>query len=179
MFLAICTYDLYGPVLNVFDACVGKKITLFSFSSLLTFPWKKMHVLFIYLFWYLYGLLRFNFWNCSVRRLFRFVLCDNIVLSWLRLVRLTCIDASMWYWDVNSLYWKITFLKCSAPVCSCIKQTMLKIKSMFKLSLLACCPSLLCSCSFCPHKSTQHSAISRKRDTLGPGGRGYPFFSAN
>jgi hypothetical protein len=53
-------------------------------------------------------------------------LCDNIDLSWLRLVRLTSIDASMWYWDGNSQYRKITFPKCSAPVCSCILLTLSK-----------------------------------------------------
>jgi hypothetical protein len=48
-------------------------------------------------------------------------LSDTIVLSWARQVRLMSIDASKWYWDVNSLYRKMTFPKCSAPVCSCIK----------------------------------------------------------
>ncbi len=47
-------------------------------------------------------------------------LWDTIVLSWSRHIRLTSIDASKWYWDVNSLYRKMTFPKCSAPVCSCI-----------------------------------------------------------
>ncbi len=61
VFSYLCTYDLSGPVLNVFDACVGKKKTLFSFSSFLTFPWNNMHVLSNYLFCYFYGLLLFTF----------------------------------------------------------------------------------------------------------------------
>ncbi len=47
-------------------------------------------------------------------------LCYTIVLSWARHIRLTSIDASKWYWDVNSQYRIMTFPKCSAPVCSCI-----------------------------------------------------------
>ncbi len=49
-----------------------------------------------------------------------FPLCDTIVLSRSCHIRLTSIDASKWYWDGNSLYRKMTFPKCSAPVCSCI-----------------------------------------------------------
>jgi hypothetical protein len=47
---------------------------------------------------------------------------DTVVLSWTRHIRLTSIDASKWYWDVNSLYRNMMFPKCSAPVCSCIVQ---------------------------------------------------------
>jgi hypothetical protein len=48
-------------------------------------------------------------------------LCDTIVLSRARHIRLTSIDASKWYWDDNSQYRIMTFPKCSSPVCSCIK----------------------------------------------------------
>ncbi len=51
-----------------------------------------------------------------------FPLCDTIVLSRARHIWLTSIDASKWYWDGNSLYRKMMFPKCSAPVCSCIGQ---------------------------------------------------------
>jgi hypothetical protein len=51
-------------------------------------------------------------------------LCDTIVLSRARHIRLTSIDTSKWYWDGNSLYRKMTFPKFSAPVCSCIHQTL-------------------------------------------------------
>ncbi len=47
-------------------------------------------------------------------------LCFTAVLWRARHIRLTSIDASKWYWDGNSLYRKMTFPKCSAPVCSCI-----------------------------------------------------------
>ncbi len=50
-------------------------------------------------------------------------LSDTLGLSWARHVRLTFIDVSKWYWDVNSLYQKMTFPKSSAPVCSGIKNS--------------------------------------------------------
>ncbi len=54
-------------------------------------------------------------------------LCDTIVLSRARHIRLTSIDASKWYWDDNSLYRKMTFPKSSAPVCSCIEKSTLML----------------------------------------------------
>jgi hypothetical protein len=86
VFKYLCTYDLYGPVLNVFDACVGKKITLFSFSSLLTFPWKTMHVLFIYLFCYFYGFycLPFKivlFGDCSALCQYSFIMAPSRMIN--------------------------------------------------------------------------------------------------
>jgi hypothetical protein len=48
------------------------------------------------------------------------LLCDSIVLPRYCHVRLTSIHASMWYLDVDWLYWKMTFPKCTAPVCTCI-----------------------------------------------------------
>ncbi len=55
------------------------------------------------------------------------LLCDTIVLSRARHIRLTSIDTSKWYWDGNSLYRKMTFPKCSAPVCSCIPHTYISL----------------------------------------------------
>ncbi len=60
-------------------------------------------------------------------------LCDTIALSRPRHIRLTSIDTSKWYWDVNSLYRKMTFPKFSAPVCSCIVST-----RMFLIKICVC-----------------------------------------
>ncbi len=80
---------------------------------LVKFPWKNMQVLFIYLLIIVYLLKLF----CSAT----VPICDIIFLSRARHIRLTSIDAAKSYWDVNSLYRKMTFPKCSAPVCSCIQ----------------------------------------------------------
>ncbi len=58
-------------------------------------------------------------------------LCDTVVLSLARHVWFMSIDASKWYWDVNSLYRNMTFSKCSVPVCSCIYR-----KYLFNLFVL-------------------------------------------
>ncbi len=58
------------------------------------------------------------FWSVTVP------LSDTVILSLARHIRLTSIDVSKWYWDVNSLYRKNTFPKSSAPVCSCIANTL-------------------------------------------------------
>ncbi len=77
----------------------------------------ELQLLFIYLLCFLWT---FTVYLLKLFCLATVPLSDTIVLSRACHVRLTSIDVSKWYWDVNSLYRKMTFPKSSSPVCSCI-----------------------------------------------------------
>ncbi len=47
-------------------------------------------------------------------------LADTYVISKARLGRSSSIYAPMWHFDVNSLFCKMVFPNCSAPICRCI-----------------------------------------------------------
>ncbi len=91
-------------------------------------------------------------------------LCDTIVLSRARHIWLTSFDASKWYWDGYSLYRKMTFPKCSAPVCSCI------IFTSPLLSLPSFSVGILLTADYMHCKDTtskiRNKNISRKRNCV-------------
>ncbi len=82
-----------GPVLTVFDACVEQKKYSFQFFFFVDISMKE-HARFLYLFVLLFMWI-FTVYLLKLFRSATIPLCDNIDLSWLRLVRLTSIDASM------------------------------------------------------------------------------------